>query len=83
MEQISQDPHRVLLTLVQAGRTTPRERSRRPWREVACAVDEGMGACRDFIAHALQDLPVLLAKVRRLRAAQPAPNNDDGRTDAT
>jgi hypothetical protein len=27
----------------------------------------------DFIAHARQDLPLLLAEVRRLRAAQPAP----------
>jgi hypothetical protein len=31
----------------------------------------------DFIAHARQDLPLLLAEVRRFRAAQLAPENGD------
>ena len=37
----------------------------------------------DFIAHARQDLPLMLAEVRRLRAEQRTPGNNDGQAGAT
>jgi len=50
-----------------------------PGEGLVCASDADL----DFIAHARQDLPLLLAEVRRLRAAQFSTRNDDGNADAT
>jgi hypothetical protein len=42
-------------------------------RHVAEGLMPASDADLDFIAHARQDLPLLLAEVRRLRGARPAP----------